>query len=656
MTSSLAFLGSKTGKEVGVCFWRVHPALPRFTVVFRRLEDRDSWVASSHLLRDMQRNHGVSASPVFYDRELEQVVGGEREGEKPAELRLDDNNNIMQVRNNGTPRKPESIKSVMKDELQDLDEIFLGKVSLTSTKASSPPVGGVEARPDNGLTAGQSDLQSPVSSGFCSSESEGDSVSPVLEDPPPPPPLRLPRFAQQLGGRGPGSSNLLQRLVGALEIYMMGTEVGLEGKERCVAQAVADSWEADLQELEKLYEHFLSDLTMNRQSLSQELSSIFSFPGSPSLTREKAIQLTELFIINAGTRVEMDLDKSFTQFISDNIANYQISKEEMLFIAARNKLDLTSFFKSFQVSANISSFRKLLQDKINLSGSFFQEFSQVLIDFFLSKTRADRREGSAFKSKPQAAAPDKKNDLEAEFKKLSSSIERNDVRNSKSLVASIIAKVSALQDLNLLEKENSKSEAELEGRREELQEEMKEVHQENKTLRSRNSALQSELSQAVAAKEKVAAKFSVYHDILHTFLSDPGQLPQLRDLDATSQEAEEVASLISGLRKIQDFVSASNRGQAQSVQEGRQPVLIALEGGETFSVLTNRSNNLCLRDVEKVVGLKVVSVASEEYGQMKVAGGYINSPLRGWGDRQYWVNTEPGPGRFRSLILHSTQF
>ena len=144
-----------------------------------------------------------------------------------------------------------------------------------------------------------------------------------------------------------------------------------------------------------------------------------------------------------------------------------------------------------------------------------------------------------------------------------------------------------------------------------MQEEMKVVHQENKTLRSRNSALQSELSQAVAAKEKVAAKFSVYHDILHTFLSDSGQLPQLRDLDTTSQEAEEVASLISGLRKIQDSVSASNRGQAQLVQEGRQPVLIALEGGETFSVLTNRSNNLCLRDVEKVVGLKVVSVVSE---------------------------------------------
>merc|ERR1712197_105221 len=116
---------------------------------------------------------------------------------------------------------------------------------------------------------------------------------------------------------------------------------------------------------------------MNRHSLRQELANIYSFRGSPSLTRAKAIELTELFIINAGTRVGMDLDKSFHEFISDNI----------------------------------SSFRKLLQDKVNLSGSFFQEFSRVLIDFFLSKAKkADRREGSAPKSKPQAAAPNKEID------------------------------------------------------------------------------------------------------------------------------------------------------------------------------------------------------------------------------------------------------
>ena len=119
MTSSLAFLGSKTGKEVGVCFWRVDPALPRFTVVFKRVEDRDNWASSSHLLRDMQRDHGVRSSLVLYDREREQVVGGERE--KPPRMKLDDNNNNpMLARSSGTPRKSESIKTVMKEELQDL--------------------------------------------------------------------------------------------------------------------------------------------------------------------------------------------------------------------------------------------------------------------------------------------------------------------------------------------------------------------------------------------------------------------------------------------------------------------------------------------------------------------------------------------------------
>lgn len=648
MTSSLAFLGSKTGKEVGVCFWRVDPALPRFTVVFKRVEDRDNWAASSHLLRDMQRDHGVRSSLVLYDREREQVVGGERE--KPPRMKLDDNNNNpLLARSSGTPRKSESIKTVMKEELQDLEEIFGGKLKLPATsKDSIPPVGSVQARAEVEARDEdrQSDLQSPVSSGFCSSESDGGSVSQTeagLEDPPPPP-LRLPRFAQQLGGRGPSSSNLLQRLVGALEIYMMATEVGLEGSERSLAQAVADSWEADLGELEKLYEQFLSDLTMNRHSLRQELANIYSFRGSPSLTRAKAIELTELFIINAGTRVGMDLDKSFHEFISDNISKYQISKEELLFIAARNKLDLTFFFKSFQVSPNISSFRKLLQDKVNLSGSFFQEFSRVLIDFFLSKTKkADRREGSAPKSKPQAAAPNKETDLEAEFKKLSSSIERSDVRSSKSLVGNIIGQVAALQDLSLLEEENSKSEEELTARREALQEKMKEAHLENKTLRSQNSALQAELSQAVEAKEKVAAKFSVFRDILQTFLSDPGQLPHIRELDPSSQEADEVASLISGLRKIKDSVSASQRGQSRP-QEGSQRVQLALEGGRTFSVFTNRSNNLCLRDVEKVVGQRVVSLLSEDYGQLQGGGGYISCPTRGWGDRLYWVNKEARPG------------
>ena len=179
MTSSLAFLGSKTGKEVGVCFWRVHPSLPRFTVVFKRVEERDNWCDSSQLLRDMVRSEGVRASRVFYDRELDQVVGGdgERERESPAKMRSDGNNNTV------VDRKPESIKTFMMDELQDLDDIFLGN----STKGFSPPAGGVEAGSEVGRGAQDGDRQSPVSSGFGSSESDGDSTKDQNQSDPPPP-------------------------------------------------------------------------------------------------------------------------------------------------------------------------------------------------------------------------------------------------------------------------------------------------------------------------------------------------------------------------------------------------------------------------------------------------------------------------------------
>ena len=165
-------------------------------------------------------------------------------------------------------------------------------------------------------------------------------------------------------------------------------------------------------------------------------------------------------------------------------------------------------------------------------------------------------------------------------------------------------------------------------------------------LRAKNSTLQSELTQAKEAKEKVAAQFSVFRGILNTFLSDPGQLPHIHDLDINSQESDEVASLISGLQKIKDSISASNRGQ-----EGRQPVKIGVEDGQIFSIYTNRSNNLCVRDIEKMVGMRVVSLHTEvQQGggsrQMKITGGYIACPPMGWGDRTYWVNKDLKSGSY----------
>ena len=48
---SLSLLGSKTGREVGVLFWRVHPTLAKFMVAFKSEEDRGLWQESSLALK-----------------------------------------------------------------------------------------------------------------------------------------------------------------------------------------------------------------------------------------------------------------------------------------------------------------------------------------------------------------------------------------------------------------------------------------------------------------------------------------------------------------------------------------------------------------------------------------------------------------------------
>ena len=64
--------------------------------------------------------------------------------------------------------------------------------------------------------------------------------------------------------------------------------------------------------------------------------------------------------------------------------------------------------------------------------------------------------------------------------------------------------------------------------------------------------------------------------------------------------------------------------------------------GQIFSIYTNWSNNLCVRDIENVVGMSVISLHSEVqqggFRRMKITGGFVSCPAMGWGDRPYLVN------------------
>ena len=63
-TMSEVVLGTKTGKEVGVAFWKIHQTEPKFMVVFKHLADRDTWVRTSSLLQETMAKHGLEVTRV----------------------------------------------------------------------------------------------------------------------------------------------------------------------------------------------------------------------------------------------------------------------------------------------------------------------------------------------------------------------------------------------------------------------------------------------------------------------------------------------------------------------------------------------------------------------------------------------------------------
>jgi len=77
-STAIYILGSKTGSEVGVCFWKLHPMHPSFMVVFKYQADRDFWCKSSLRLKELEYQ-GVSVSLAWYSRD-NNTVYSESEG------------------------------------------------------------------------------------------------------------------------------------------------------------------------------------------------------------------------------------------------------------------------------------------------------------------------------------------------------------------------------------------------------------------------------------------------------------------------------------------------------------------------------------------------------------------------------------------------
>ena len=57
--------GSRTGKELGAAFWKVHTSLNKFMIVFKQKTDRDTWVSNIKRGRGNEAAEVVSGSALL---------------------------------------------------------------------------------------------------------------------------------------------------------------------------------------------------------------------------------------------------------------------------------------------------------------------------------------------------------------------------------------------------------------------------------------------------------------------------------------------------------------------------------------------------------------------------------------------------------------
>ena len=114
--ASIALLGSKTGKEAGALFWRIHPTLTKFMVVFMTVEDRNAWVENSQTLKKAKAEHGVRASSIWFNRDSGLVM--KKDGETSPN-----------TTNQGQGSTDSKSRRILLNEFEDLSKLF-GKAKL----------------------------------------------------------------------------------------------------------------------------------------------------------------------------------------------------------------------------------------------------------------------------------------------------------------------------------------------------------------------------------------------------------------------------------------------------------------------------------------------------------------------------------------------
>jgi len=685
-------LGSKTGVEVGACYWKLHPTLPRFMVVFKHKKDRDQWYNSSSKLQQL-KSQGVKVATVWYSRDMDKVISEE---ESRAIMLDGDGGNvgggrgkkggnylkILEERDRKDDPKEVSVPSAvlnmsaLSEGIEDLDKLNTSQLSFHAKKGKSALT--LLSIPN--IT----NLPPPVSSKskkvFPSTKKPLTPLMNMSQDfSVPPPPLRLPLHVQSVPVPAPKhsqappiglefSSNILKKLESfVFESLGSDKENKMVGEFERISKDVAQSWHENREQLEKIYEAVLSsEESTDVSKLTEELAKVNNWEGGRGISKEQILTWTKEFLVNVGGKAGSDTEERFAIFLHKNNCQFKISIDEIKFIMQRNGLNISQMCKAFSENSTSAGFKSFVKISVNIDGNLLDAFTNVFLDFFKSKmeehTARNARRGQLLCSMKTDTRKGSKGKVakDVSMDKVAKLLAKNEVKAIKNLVndmntetKTLAMKNSALEDeVSKLVIEKNKLATEVKLNKEDLHAKVIMANQENKVLRSTNTSLQEQLSRTKEEKNQESTKIEkilnfvcMVDEAVKEGSADVEELVGSRS-DAEDTEVKKIQEAIRSLLMDND----GPKGKFMNTVKLVIPEATSSQGISKDFVLTSNKDGMINRDLlekeagKKVLGLKFKQGKGKGWRFLKVEEGQINPPACGWGEREYLVVTEDDEG------------
>ena len=129
---------------------------------------------------------------------------------------------------------------------------------------------------------------------------------------------------------------------------------------------MAESWREQEGELAKIHAEILSSrdsATQEATVVRRQLAAVYTWPGTDAVSRDKALLLTSMWIVNNAKKREQRLRTDFQAFLDTN-PTFKMTLEEVAYILERNGMSLTDVGQDFDQTTSAANFKAFIQELV----------------------------------------------------------------------------------------------------------------------------------------------------------------------------------------------------------------------------------------------------------------------------------------------------